>query len=165
MEKLRGRKHISVITSSFSFLRLIPSIFRQSSHEASIFHYDSNKLIFSCASFPSPPPQRRYRPRRRRGRGRRRRRLIRAIYTLYRHRQSAGIVRCIPSIFLPPLYLSPCLPLSTLVLPRCKGNLKSSPPALMNPLCPEIVLIRLQRQAPLALPCTPTRAPGVVLLL
>lgn len=35
--------------SPFRFRRSVPSIFRRSSHGASIFHYDSDKLIFSCA--------------------------------------------------------------------------------------------------------------------
>ena len=47
------------------------------------------------------------------------------------------------------LYLRPFpyLPLPWFVVTRCKGNLKSSPPALMNPLCSDIVLIYLRKQA------------------
>lgn len=48
--KGRVSKHISVITNPFSSHRLVLFIFHRCSHKVSIFHYDSNKLIFRCTS-------------------------------------------------------------------------------------------------------------------
>lgn len=68
----------------FRFRRFVPSMFCWFSHEASMFHYDSDKLIFNRAPRTLQPVLGRRRRRRKR-----RRRLIRAIYTLYGQLQSA----------------------------------------------------------------------------
>lgn len=111
-----------------NFFRIPPPL-PVSSRSQHIFHYYSDKLIFSCtASGSSSTPRKEDAV------------LLRAIYTIYGQGVAASLsLRGLhPSIFV--------LPYTVLFLAsRCKGNLKSCPRPLMNPLCPDIVLVRGKR--------------------